>query len=305
MCHWKLELDKALELADELLAAAEDVQDSAMLLAGHYARGATLHHLGELISANEHLEKALAAFDVQRPLPAELETLRLFSFTYLYIGLYGIGYPDRALEKSRAMHEVAQRSSAPYVLVHAPYLATYHHLLRGDNRAAQKCAEKAMALAEEMGLVSLSGLATTCYGASLIAQGRYEEGVAEMRRGISAIRATGGTPYAWLLCLLAPGLGGIGRPKEGLQVLEEGFASVVKAGEQFASPSLHHAKGQLLLAQNPSDVAEAEQCFRTAIEIARRQSARSAELVATTSLARLLATQGRRDEARGDARRNL
>ena len=53
-----------------------------------------------------------------------------------------------------------------------------------------------------------------------------------------------------------------------------------------------------MLAQNPSDVAEAERCFRTAIEIARRQSARSEELRATTSLARLLAKQDRRDEAR-------
>jgi predicted ATPase len=79
---------------------------------------------------------------------------------------------------------------------------------------------------------------------------------------------------------------------------EEGFASVAKSGEQIASPSLHQVKGELLLAQNPSDIAEAEQCFRTAIEIARRQSARSEELRATTSLARLLAKQGRRDEAR-------
>ena len=81
-------------------------------------------------------------------------------------------------------------------------------------------------------------------------------------------------------------------------MLEEGFASVAKTGEQLSSPSLHHVKGELLLAQNPSDGAEAERCFRTAIEIARRQSARLAELRATTSLARLLAKQGRRDEAR-------
>jgi len=81
-------------------------------------------------------------------------------------------------------------------------------------------------------------------------------------------------------------------------VLEEGFASVVKTGERVSSPYLHHVKGELLLAQNPSDVAEAEQCFRTAIEVARRQSARSIELRATTSLARLLAKQDRRDEAR-------
>jgi predicted ATPase len=61
---------------------------------------------------------------------------------------------------------------------------------------------------------------------------------------------------------------------------------------------LHHVKGELLLAQNPSDCAKAELCFRTAIETARRQSARSEELRATTSLALLLAKQGRRDEAR-------
>ena len=196
------------------------------------------------------------------------------------------------------MLEVAQRSSDPYVLAQASCFAAVHNLVRGDSTAAQKYAEEAMALTEEMGLASLSAVATTCHGAALIAQGRYEEGIAGMRRGISAWRATGGTPRAWDLCLLASGLGRVGRPQEGLQVLEEGFASVAKTGEQIGSPSLHHVKGELLLAQNPSDVAEAEQCFRTAIEIARRQSARSAELRATTSLARLLAKQGRRDEAR-------
>ena len=118
-----------------------------------------------------------------------------------------------------------------------------------------------------------------------------------MRRGISAICATGGTPLAWYLCLLAAGLGKVGRSDEGLQVVEEGFASVAKTGRQIDSPPLHHVKGELLLVQKPSDVAEAEQCFRTAIEIARRQSARSEELRATTSRARLLAKQGRCDEA--------
>jgi predicted ATPase len=81
-------------------------------------------------------------------------------------------------------------------------------------------------------------------------------------------------------------------------VAEAGFASVAKTGEQNASPSLHHVKGELLLAQNPSEAAKAELCFRTAIEIARRQSARSPELRATTSLARLLNEQGKRDVAR-------
>jgi predicted ATPase len=155
-----------------------------------------------------------------------------------------------------------------------------------------------MALAEGIGIVSLSADASTRHGASLIAQGRHEEGIAEMRRGISAIRATGGTPLPWYLCLLASGLGKVGRPEKGLKLLEEGFASIAKTGRRIDSPYLHHVKGELLLAQDPPDVAEAERRFRTAIEIARRQGARWPELGATTSLARLLAKKGRRAEAR-------
>ena len=95
-----------------------------------------------------------------------------------------------------------------------------------------------------------------------------------MRRGISAFRASGATPRAGDLCRLAYGLGEAGRPQEGLEVVEEGLASVAKTGEQIASPPLHHVKGELLLTLNPSDVVEAKSCFRTAIEIARRQRQR-------------------------------
>jgi predicted ATPase len=217
---------------------------------------------------------------------------------YLSSGLSWLGYPDRAWAKSRGMLEVAQRSSDPYVLAQASSYAAVYNLMRGDGTAAQKYAEEAMARIEELGLANLSTLATTYHGATLIAQGRYEEGIAGMRQGISLWRATGGTPLNWYLCLLGSGLGRAGRPQEGLDVVEEGLASVARTGQRFADPPLHHVKGELLLAQNPSDVAEAERCFRTAIGIARRQSARSPELRATTSLARLLNEQGRRDEAR-------
>ena len=293
----KLELRDALELADELLAAAEDVKDPAMLLYATFARGTTLLLLGELVSGNEYLQKALSVFDLRQPLPGILELCRITSFGHLYSGLSWLGYPDRAWEISREMMEVAQRSSDPFILANAFNFAALHNLMRGDGSAAQKHAEEATALVEEREFGSLSALATTWHGAALIAQGRCEEGIGELRRGISAFRVTGGTPYTWNLCLLASGLGTIGRPEEGLEVVEDAFASIAKTGEQLASSWLHRVKGELLLEQNPSDSANAEQCFRTAIEIARRQSARSQELRAATSLSRLLAKQGRRNEA--------
>jgi predicted ATPase len=250
-----------------------------------------------LVSANRHLEQALAVSDIRQPPSAELELLKENSLFFLSLGLFALGYPDRAWAKSREMLEVARRSSDPFILTTAFCHAVLHYLVRGDT-ATQKHAEEAIARAEEIGLPSLSAQAIARHGAALIAQGRCEEGIAGMRRGISAIRATGGTPQARYFYLLASGLGRMGRPQEGLQVLEEGFASAAKSGEQAVGPHLHHVRGELLLAQDPPDVAEAERCFCTAIEIARRQSARWPELRATTSLARMLAKQGRRDEAR-------
>jgi predicted ATPase len=297
MRYWRLEMHNALKLADELLVAAEGAKYPAMLFTGHNARGITLVHMGQFVSANEHLEKALAVFDLKKPLSADLEARRLGSYHYLFTGLFAIGYPDRAWAKSREMIEVAQRSPEPYVLALANCCLSEHSMARGDNTAAQKYAEEAMARSEKLGRATESAMGATWRGASLIAQGRYEEGIDGMRRGLSAWRASGGAPVH-LLCHFAAGLGKNGRSDEGLQVLEEGFTYLAKNGAETYGPLLYHFKGDLLLARSASDVAEAEHSFRTAIEIARRQGARSPELRATTSLARLLAKEGRRDEAR-------
>ena len=213
VCHWKLELDKALELADELLAAAEDTKDPAMLLGGNLARGAILLQLGELVSANEHQVKALAVFDLRQPLSAGLEGQRISSFYFLSSGLRGLGYPDRAWAISREMLEVAQRSSAPSILAQASVYAALTTCRWGPHGRAKVCgrgdgAHRGARTRE------LFGTSDHLHGAALIAQGRYEEGIAGMRRGISAFRATGGGPYAWPLCLLAIGLGGSDGPKK-------------------------------------------------------------------------------------------
>lgn len=90
------------------------------------------------------------------------------------------------------MPRLQTAAPAGYVLAQASCVVALHNLIRGDVIAAQKHAEAARSLAEEMGFVGLFALATIWHGASLIAQRRYEEGVAGMRRGFSAYRATGG-----------------------------------------------------------------------------------------------------------------
>jgi class 3 adenylate cyclase/tetratricopeptide (TPR) repeat protein len=296
---WKLELHEGMELADQLLAMAEQVGDRKMLLSAHWACGTILFERGELVAANEHLEKAVADYDLHQPLPDKQEELRrVAALGRLYLVWHQLGYADRARAKSREALKVAERSSASFILAVAIYNVAQYNLLRGDAAAALKDAEQAMDLIESFGLMTLWPLTAAVKGGAMIARGCYEEGIAGMRQGVSAFYSSGATPPAWTMSLLASALGKVGRLEEGLRALDEGFASVAKTREQRSAPSLYQVKGELLLAQNSSNVAEGERAFRTAIEIAQRQSAKMAEIGATTSLARLLMEQDRRDEAR-------
>lgn len=132
----------------------------------------------------------------------------------------------------------------------------------------------------------------------MIAQG-HGEGIADIEEDIASSRITGlkmVRPYK--LCILAEACGKVGRFDEGLVALTEALTIADENEDRYYEPETYRLKGELLLKQNDSDAAEAENCFRKAIEIARNQSAKSFELRATTSLARLLGDTGRRDEAR-------
>ena len=89
-----------------------------------------------------------------------------------------------------------------------------------------------------------------------------------------------------------------GRPGDGLSALTEALATADEQENRNYEAEMHRLKGELLLRQNDLNAAEAQSCFERAIEIACKQSAKSLELRATMSLTRLLAKQGRRDEAR-------
>jgi predicted ATPase len=97
--------------------------------------------------------------------------------------------------------------------------------------------------------------------------------------------------------LLAEAHGVLGEPEAGLTVLTEALTVVDTTGARVWEPELYRLKGVLLLQQSPDKQAEAENCFHHALEIARSQQAKSLELRASTSLARLWQQQGKRQEA--------
>jgi len=130
-------------------------------------------------------------------------------------------------------------------------------------------------------------------------QGRNEEGISLIQEGLTAYRATGAEvdrPY--FLTLLAEACRETGRIDDGLSALTEALAAADEHENRRNEAEMHRLKGELLLRQSGSNAAEAHNCFERAIETARTQSAKSWELRATMSLARLLAKRDRRDEAR-------
>jgi predicted ATPase len=135
--------------------------------------------------------------------------------------------------------------------------------------------------------------------------GQAEEGLAQIRQGLATCQAIGaGLNQSYHLALLAEAYGKAGQTEDGLATLAEALTVVDKTEERFYEAELYRLKGELTLAQSSvqslasSVQKEAEECFWKAIEIARKQQAKSLELRAVMSLARLWQQQGKKDNAR-------
>jgi predicted ATPase len=155
-----------------------------------------------------------------------------------------------------------------------------------------------VALSSEQGLPQYWAGAMILRGWALADQGQSEQGLAETCRGLAAWRSTGaGLVQPYWLALVAEAYRKAGQPTEGLTALAEALALVDNDGQRYYEAELYRLKGDLLLRQATPDVAQAEACFQHALAIARRQQAKSWELRAAMSLARLRQQQDKRAHA--------
>jgi predicted ATPase len=156
-----------------------------------------------------------------------------------------------------------------------------------------------MALSTEHGFIFWFAVANILRGAAIANQERFEEGVAQMQEGLAALREEGaGNGRPQNLSLLAETCIKTGGLDDGLRAVTEALASAEEKENRHYEAETHRLKGELLLKQDDSNRAEAQDCFERAIAIARKQSAKSWELRSTMSLARLRARRGHREEAR-------
>jgi predicted ATPase len=307
MYLFRAEHTTALEVAEQLRRLGEKANDSRILLWGHYALGSSSCWRGELRSALHHLRQSLAQYDSddRRSYTLEYGQDPWIGCSSLEVLVSWIsGYPDQALRKTRETLALARELSHPFSIGYAMFFAAWVHGLCGETATSQELAETVIALSTEQGFLTWLTLATAMKGGALVAQGRTQEGIRQIHEGLDASRSVGSVimQSCWL-SLLAEGHLAAGEADRGLTVLAEALDMVAKTQERFYEAELYRLKGELTLqsqGHSPRATVEdgAEECFHRAIEIARRQQAKSWELRATTSLARLLDKQGHRAEAR-------
>jgi predicted ATPase len=299
----RAELDKAGELAAEMLRLAGETRDQAHLWMAHEHMGETLYWRGEFRRAREHQQEVIRRYDSQEYWRLEHTEASgnpgVLTLCYLSWTLWLLGYPDQALTRSREGLALAQEFSGTYDEAFALGWGCAVLGMRGEWQAVLEQAEALIALSSEHGFPVFLGFGTFMRAAALANQGEVQEGIATMCAGREAMRHTGtalGAPQ--MLSLLAEAHGKAGQIEESLAVVAEALELAKKTGERAWEAEVHRLKGELLLARSPSDQAGAEASFRQALDVARHQSAKSWELGAATSLARLWQQQGRTDEAR-------
>jgi DNA-binding winged helix-turn-helix (wHTH) protein len=309
------DVPKACEMAAELLALAEKqdsidhVADANTYLA--YAR----MYAGEFQEADRLLEHGWSLLEsIVEPghgLPPQLVGQMLQTRDLLWeegtpqnncglsgLNLWFLGYPDRATERIAIATEIAQ-SGIKTMLADVHGFATYFFdLLREPDRMRER-AEARRLLSNESGYVTGRALSEFYLGYADALGGDLESGLARMQQHLADLRAMNfqvGASY--YLALVAAVLGRMERFDESLCAIDQSFPMIERTGQRHYAAEVHRIKGELLLAQDRSNAARAEDSLRTARDIARRQRARSFELRAATSLARLLRDTDRREEAR-------
>ena len=296
------ELPRAYELAEEFLRRAEGSGDPAPLLYARYTVGNSLYWMGEFLAAREHLETAITHYDPERhrtlALRFEGYCAKLINLLMLSWVLWKLGYPERAIKRSNEARALAERLANPRDAARVLVFTSIVHRNRREIRATQESAEVVLALSTEHGITEWLAWATALRGWAIAAQGNHEEGIARIEEGIARSRGMIELHRWYFLCMLAEASMEAGRLDEGLRALRQALATADQQEERFYEAEIHRLQGELLLKQNDSKAAEAQSCFERAIEIACQQSAKSLELRAMMSLARLLANQGRRDDAR-------
>jgi len=293
------QLDIALSIGDELLAMSEATGNRAMGVAANNCLGITLHHLGDHRRAAERFARGLEDYSsafrtsfIGLPLDPGVsfvaESARV---------LWVLGYPDQALRRMQHARAIATSINHPESIAFAGLFGSFLHHFFGDPQETLRHAENVLAMSAERDVATTLAWGMVLHGWALGATGRLTDGIDEIRQSLAIQRAAGAEiarpQFAWMLgdlCLRA------GKHAEANAAADDGLSTAARTKDHYWDAELLRLKGEIVISTGGSRV-EAEQYFKSALADARMREAKSLELRAAMSLARLIQNDGRVDEA--------
>jgi class 3 adenylate cyclase/predicted ATPase len=294
--------DVMRELAVQFLALADKQRATGPLMMGHRLMGLSLLHTGEITDGRAHLDRAITLYDPaeHRPLATRFgQDIGAATLSWKSLAFWLLGYPQAALADSEHALKVAREIGHSATLMYVLNFSAWTHILCGNYAAANALVDEFSGLKDQTGSLFWGAWGMMQRGCLLALTGKASDAVQTITCGLSAMRSTGTTMWMPLwLSFLARANAEIGQFDDARRCIGEAMTAVETAKERWCEAKVNRIAGEIALLSPEPDAARAEEYFERALAIARAQQAKSWELRAAMSMARLWRHQGRRDEAR-------
>jgi predicted ATPase len=294
--------DAMRELAAHFLALAERQGRTAPLLNAHRITGISLLLTGDIAESRAHYDRAITLYDPaeHRPLAMRFGVdARVAILSYRSWALWLLGYPEAALADAEQALKSAREIGHAAALMYALFHASFTHIHCAKYAAANGEADELVALVHEKGAFFWKAHGMLLQGCLWALTGKASDAVQMISAGITALRATGTTSIIPShLSYLAGAYAELGQLDEAWRCIGEATTAMETTKESWCEAEVNRKAGEIALQSSEPDNAKAEAYYDTALAIARQQRAKSWELRAAMSMARLWRNQGKPQQAR-------
>ena len=294
--------DALFELAAQFLALAEKQRATVPLTVGHRLMGTSLLFTGDITQGRAHLDRAITFYDPaeHRPLATRFgQDARAAILSYRSWALWSLGYPEAALADAYHAVNDAREIGQAATLMFTLCLTGFTHIFCGNYAAANALVDEVVALADEKAALFWKAQGTLGQGTLLALTGKASSAVQLITSGITAFRSTGATWLVpFMLSYLASADAKLGQFDEAWRCIGETMTVVETTKQRLFEAEVNRMAGEIAVMSPQPDAGKAEAYFERAIAIARKQQAKSWELRAAMSMARLWRDQGKPQQAR-------
>jgi predicted ATPase len=290
------------ELSAQFLTLAEKQGAAVPLMVGHRLMGTTLALTGDIAEGRAHLDRALALYDPaeHRPLATRFgHDTRVTVLSFRALALWVLGYPEQAVADTyhalRDAREIGQAATLMVTLT----ITSLTHILCGNDATANALLDELVFLADEKGAFFWKAQGLINQGCVLASTGEGSDAVQMLTSAITSFRSTGATVHMPLyLSYLARAYAELRQFDDAWRSIGDAMTAVETTKERLWEAEVNRVAGEIALKSPEPDAAKAEAYFERALTVARRQQAKSWELRAVMSMARLWRDQGKRQQAR-------